>query len=102
MEHLEAAPIKIVIGSRIRILAVYGEIDPKNGMPLHRLDTDLRPRNRNFYDIVLIIQNSHYVLRITIPARVRLTGRCAPVIVHRFEHINVVGEIVGQEIFRAV
>ena len=71
-------------------------------MPLHRLDTDLRPRNRNFYDIVIIIQNSHYVLRITIPARVRLPGRCAPVIVHRVENINVVGEIVGQEIFRAV
>jgi hypothetical protein len=33
MEHLEAAPIKIVIGSHVRILAVYGEIDPKNGMP---------------------------------------------------------------------
>lgn len=102
MECLETAPVKIVVRPGLRVLAIYAEIDAKNGMPLHRLNADLHPRNRYVYDIVIIIQYSHYVLRITIPPRVGLPRRRASVIIYRIENVNVVGEIVRQEFFRAI
>jgi hypothetical protein len=33
MEYLETAPVKIVVHSRLRILAIYAELDSQNGMP---------------------------------------------------------------------